>query len=67
MDLNHTGNIYKVIDPLNNRVIVEIKNPRMKIKPIESSSSIINLSQILENFNGKVPDFGLLGEPLVFD
>ena len=48
-------------------MIVELKNPRVPIKPIELSSSTINLEKILENFNGKVPDFGMMGDPLNFE
>ena len=61
------GNVFRLIDPINNGLMMEIKNPQIPIKPLDPNHKGINLVQALEAFNGKVPDFGYINDSVEYD
>ena len=57
--------VFKLLDPATKKLILEIKNPKVPIKPMEESCEGINLAIALEQFN-LIPDFGFHETPLEF-
>lgn len=47
--------------------MMQIKNPKIPIKPLSQDYKGINLVQALEDLNGRLPDFGYLSESVEYD
>lgn len=50
--------VFRLRDPLTNKLIMEIKQPRVPILPIQDGFQIIDLEKSLETFHGLDIDFG---------
>lgn len=47
--------------------MMEIKNSKIPIKPLDPNYKGIDLVSALESFNGKVPDFGYMNDSVEFE
>ena len=54
-------------DPINKRLMMEIKNPKIPIQPYQQGYEGINLVEQIEHFNNKSIDFGFKNNTFHFD
>ncbi len=43
--------MFKLIDPINKRLMLSIKDPKIPIKPLDASITGINLEKAIEHFS----------------